>query len=272
MNICGLGRLFEWSIHPPAAVGEFTSFGSARHHNRMRKRHPRILLLHWSKNAYHVEGDPHAWLDRNKDDPDETEPTQSSIPLYPRIKLTGPNRFELAELFTPKRDCAVPHFDLIEVEGPVSDDVLPIVFGYDHPGVYVRSDVAEYLQPHMSSSQRLIPVRCDGDAIPYLALTDPTPQCWLPEDWCYTPCEERSAPEFHDGATIINSIFPDAFASAQAVHFVGNYGNFFLDMVVWNSLRKKVPSIAHWLSAARIVVDELHPNDRSAEHNTRADL
>jgi hypothetical protein len=108
----------------------------------------------------------------------------------------------------------------------------------------------------MPATQRLIPVRCDGDPIPYLALIETAAQVWLPENWCSITCDDRSAPEFDDGATILSPVFPDTFDAHHGVHFVGHYGNFFLDMVVWKLLRKAVPIVAHWLDTSRIVVDD----------------
>ena len=222
----------------------------------VRRRHPRIILLHWSKRAYHIEGDRYGCFGRGEGGFEEDEATEISTPLYPAIKLVGPHRWEQAELFPPKRGSAPRKFDFIEVGGPVSDDIVPIIFGSDHRGVYVRLDVAEHLKPHMAPSQRLTPVRCDGDTIPYLALTETDPEVWLPEDWVGMPHSERLAREFSDGATLVSPIFPDAFDLQRGVHFVGNYRQIFLDIVVWNSLRKAIPSVAHWLAASRIVVEE----------------
>jgi hypothetical protein len=227
----------------------------------MRRKHPRVILLHWSRRAYQVIGDPHAWLDRDEDDPDEDEPTATSIPLYPIIKLVGAQRWKQLEFFQPKRNHAPPpELDFIEVTGPVSDDVVPIIFGDLHKAVYVRLDVAKHLRPYMAPSQRLTPVHCDGDTLPYLALTETAPEVWLPENWCYIPCAERSAPEFHGSGTLISPIFPDAFDAQRGVHFVGHYGGLFLDMVLWLSLRKAIPSVADWLDTKRIVVDDGYAN------------
>jgi hypothetical protein len=222
----------------------------------MRRKHPRILFVHWSRRAYHVESHASARLEWDDDDPQEDESEETSTPLFPFIKLVGPQRWKQGELFAPKRGSPPPDLDFVEVTGPVSDDVVPLIFGHDHMGVYVREDVAKHLRPRMAASQRLTPVRCDGDPIPYLALTDTAPEVWLPEHWTRRACEEEDACEFDDGETLTSPIFPDAFDERRGVHFVGNHGGVFLDMVVWNSLRKAIPSVAQWLETSRIVVDD----------------
>lgn len=220
----------------------------------MRRRHPEVVFLHWSKRAYRVEGDTYAWADRHEDDDDAELPTETSIPRFPNIEVAGPNRWKVWDLFAPKRNALVPPVDCIEVAGPVGDDVVPIIFGSGH-GVYVRIDVAGHLRPLMAASQRLIPVCCEGDAIPYLALIDTSPRVWLSDDWCYDSCAVRNAPEFHDGTTLTGPVFPDDFDTHHGVHFVGNYGNVFLSLGVWNSLCKTVSNVAQWLDVSRIVVD-----------------
>jgi hypothetical protein len=138
----------------------------------------------------------------------------------------------------------------IQVKGPLSDDVLPIIFGYDHTAVYIPDDVAQFIRPHMSPTQRLLPVRCDGDPIPYHLLVEPAPHVWLPENWCYIPCAERSAHEFSDRDTIISPIFPDTFAKEYQVHFVGNYGGFFIDLQLWTQLRKSISNLNDWIGTS----------------------
>jgi hypothetical protein len=152
----------------------------------------------------------------------------------------------------------IPEIDVI---GPVSDDIVPIIFGYDHQAVYVRVDIALQLRPLLNPTQRLLPVRCDGEPIPYELLVDLAPSVYLPVDWSYMPCEERTAKEFEDGDTLISPIFPDTFPQQVGVHCVGNYGGVFLDLEVWKILHKSAPNWSQWLSTSRIVVDDTLPSD-----------
>ena len=54
----------------------------------MKRRHPRVLYLYWSKSAYERTGDPYAWFDVDEDDPDSEPPTSySPRALFPLIKV-----------------------------------------------------------------------------------------------------------------------------------------------------------------------------------------
>jgi hypothetical protein len=233
----------------------------------MRRRHPKVLYLYRSKNSYERTGDPHAWLDvdedAGEDDPDRAPTSYAPRSLFPRIRVNGraprPDLFEFFENLK-KRGVATEKIPQIDIVGPVSDDVVPIIFGEDHGGVYVRLDVARLLTPFMSPTQRLLPVHCDGELTPYLLLIDPCLRVWLPENWCYVPCEERSR-EFGDGDTLTYPVFPDTFSKDCGVHFVGNYNGLFLDLQVWTQLRKSISNLKQWWSTCRIVVDDALPSN-----------
>lgn len=215
----------------------------------MRRRHPRVLYLYWSKNAFERTGDPHAWLDFDEDDPRAERPT-TYLPrkLFPSIR--NPRFFESFESLKSGHAASdqIPH---IEVTGPVSDDVVPIIFGEDHDGVYMRTDVGKLLSSHMSPTQRLLPVLCDGKLIPYRLLIDSAKRVWLP-----VPCVQGDGGEFDDGDTLTGLIFPDTFSNDYGVHFVGNYSGLFLDLKVWTLLRNAVPNLKYWISTSRIIVDD----------------
>jgi hypothetical protein len=232
----------------------------------MRRRHSTILSLHWSERAYERgAGDSYRWLDFEEDDPEaEKHQPPMSRALFPLINVGARmRRPRLYEFFmTVKRGLGlaeeIPEIDVI---GPVSDDIVPIIFGYDHQAVYVRVDIALQLRPLLNPTQRLLPVRCDGEPIPYELLVDLAPSVYLPVDWCYMPCEERSAKEFDDGDTLISPIFPDTFPQQVGAYCVGNYGGLFLDLEVLKKLRKSAPNWSQWLSTLRIVVDDTLPSD-----------
>jgi hypothetical protein len=202
-----------------------------------------------------VVNDDHSWEgDEDEEDADEDEePPPPGNALYPDIRLTGPRRFELQQWISHPTLHPDPNVECIDIVGPMSDDVLPIILDGLRPGVYVRTDVASFLRPHMGASQRLIPTRCDGEMLPYHALVDVNPAVQLQLDWPSQACDE--GPDFEDNETITHPIFPDCFDPTQGVHFAANYGNLFLTMVVWVSLRKRFPVVKDWLTHARIVVD-----------------
>lgn len=219
----------------------------------MRRRHPRVLYLYWSKNAFERTGDPHAWLDFDEDDPLAERPTRY-LPrkLFPSIRIDGRARPRVFEFFESLKRGHVASDQVpdIEVTGPISDDVVPIIFGEDHGGVYVRTDVAKLLSPHMSPTQRLLPVLCDGELISYQLLIDLAQRVWL------LPCVQGDGGEFDDGDTLTIPIFPDRFSNDYGVHFVGNYSGLFLDLKVWTLLRNAVPNLKYWISTKRIIVDD----------------
>jgi hypothetical protein len=189
----------------------------------------------------------------------EAPATEPSIPLYPIFKLAGPDRFRQVEFFTPKPVNSTAEtfkFDHVDLASPISDDIVPIIFGEQFGSVFLRSDIAARLRPQLAPSQRLVPARCEDEPFPYFALADTAPRVWLHEDWTSVPCSERSALEFHDGHTVLTPIFPDNFSSDFGGHFVGHYGNFFLDINLWRSLCKEIPAVSHWLDASRIVVED----------------
>lgn len=114
----------------------------------MRRRHPSVLYLYWSKNAYERPADSYAWLDFDEDDPlAEPKTTYSPRRLFPSIRINGRTRPHVFEFFQSlnRGQAAADQIPNIEVAGPVSDDVVPIIFGEDHGGVYVRPDVAKHL-------------------------------------------------------------------------------------------------------------------------------
>jgi hypothetical protein len=220
----------------------------------MRFKHPRVVCVHWSKQAWQTTGesDRSAW--RDQDEEEKTAPKGSHTVLFhPVVKLSGPHRWKAAELLAPRQGIQPPDLARIDVEG-LTDDVLPVILA-GAGGVFLRKDVADFLRPQFCSSQRWLPVCCDGESTSYIALFDPNPAVWLDEDWIHLPCAERGARELRDGKTLVSPIFPDCFGK-HGVHFVGNYHGFFINLPTWRALGEAFPKVLEWLETSRIVVDD----------------